>query len=264
MALLEVRDLGVSFVTRNGVNKAVDGISFDVESGKIIAIIGESGSGKSVACYSMLGLIPSPPGRIDSGSALFDGEDLLQMSEAELRRIRGRDVAMIFQDPMTCLNPYMRIGDQLAKPLILHRGAGKSEARHRAIEILSEVGIRDPGTTIDSYPHEFSGGMRQRVMIAMALINEPRLLIADEPTTALDVTIQAQILKLMLELGREYGLTLLFVSHDLAVVKQIADRIIVLFQGKVVEEGSGEQLFNAPRENYTRELLAAIPGRSLL
>lgn len=262
MALLEVRDLGVSFVTRNGVNKAVDGISFDVESGKIIAIIGESGSGKSVACYSMLGLIPSPPGRIDSGSALFDGEDLLQMSEAELRRIRGRDVAMIFQDPMTCLNPYMRIGDQLAEPLILHRGAGKSEARHRAIEILSEVGIRDPGTTIDSYPHEFSGGMRQRVMIAMALINEPRLLIADEPTTALDVTIQAQILKLIADLQKKRDIGVIFISHDLAVVADIADEIAVMQNGRIVEHGDREAIFHSAEHPYTQTLLAAIPSGS--
>jgi oligopeptide transport system ATP-binding protein len=203
VALLEVKDLGVSFVTRNGVNKAVDGISFDVESGKITAIIGESGSGKSVACYSFLGLIPSPPGRIDSGSVMFDDQDLLQLSEGELRKIRGRDIAMIFQDPMTCLNPYMRIGEQMIEPLVYHRGASKAEALTRAVELLGEVGIRDPESTINNYPHEFSGGMRQRVMIAMALINEPRLLIADEPTTALDVTIQAQILQLIADLQKK-------------------------------------------------------------
>jgi oligopeptide transport system ATP-binding protein len=262
MALLEVRDLGVSFVTRNGVNKAVDGISFDVESGKITAIIGESGSGKSVACYSMLGLVPSPPGRIDSGSAHFAGQDLLQMSEAELRRVRGRDIAMIFQDPMTCLNPYMQIGEQLAEPLRLHRGASKAEARHRAIEILGEVGIRDPEQTIDAYPHEFSGGMRQRVMIAMALINEAKLLIADEPTTALDVTIQAQILKLIAGLQKKRDIGVIFISHDLAVVADIADEIAVMQNGRIVEHGDREAIFQNAEHPYTRKLLAAIPAGS--
>jgi oligopeptide transport system ATP-binding protein len=197
--LLDVQNLGVSFVTRMGTNKAVDGISFNVKTGQITAIIGESGSGKSVACYSMLGLIPMPPGRIDGGRALFEGRDLLQLSEAQLREIRGRDVAMIFQDPMTCLNPFMTVGKQLMEPLLYHKKVSKREARQRALELLEEVGIRDPQSTIDNFPHQFSGGMRQRVMIAMALINEPKLLIADEPTTALDVTIQAQILKQIAE-----------------------------------------------------------------
>ncbi|MBP6699885.1 MAG: ABC transporter ATP-binding protein, partial [Halioglobus sp.] len=200
MALLEVHNLAVSFVTRNGTNKAVDDISFTVELGKITAIIGESGSGKSVACYSLLGLVPMPPGRIDGGRALFDGRDLLQLGESELRKIRGRDIAMIFQDPMTCLNPYMTIGKQLMEPLLYHHKVSGQQARSRALELLAEVGIREPESTFDNYPHQFSGGMRQRVMIAMALINEPKLLIADEPTTALDVTIQAQILKLIAEL----------------------------------------------------------------
>ena len=173
MPLLDVKDLAVSFVTRNGVNKAVDGISFTVESGKITAIIGESGSGKSVACYSMLGLVPMPPGRIDGGTAVFEGADLLQQSESQLRKVRGRDVAMIFQDPMTCLNPYMTVGKQLMEPLLIHKNVSKEEARQRALELMDEVGIRDPHLTIDNFPHQFSGGMRQRVMIAMALINEP-------------------------------------------------------------------------------------------
>ncbi len=200
MALLDVKNLSVSFVTRNGTNQAVDNVSFSVEPRQITAIIGESGSGKSVSCYAMLGLVPSPPGRIDSGTAHFQGQDLLALSEAELRAIRGRDIAMIFQDPMTCLNPFMTIGDQLIEPLTLHKGLAKGPARERAMALLDEVGIRDPQAAMGSYPHEFSGGMRQRVMIAMALINEPKLLIADEPTTALDVTIQAQILKLIAEL----------------------------------------------------------------
>ena len=260
MALLEVKDLAVSFVTRNGVNKAVDGISFSVESGKITAIIGESGSGKSVACYSMLGLVPMPPGRIDGGSALFNGQDLLQMSESELRNIRGRDIAMIFQDPMTCLNPYMRIGEQMIEPLVYHRGVSKAEAMARAVELLGEVGIRDPETTVNNYPHEFSGGMRQRVMIAMALINEPKLLIADEPTTALDVTIQAQILQLIADLQKNRDIGVIFISHDLAVVADIADEICVMQTGTIVEKGDRAAIFDHAEHPYTQKLLAAIPS----
>ena len=260
MALLDVRDLAVSFVTRNGVNRAVDGISFSVESGRITAIIGESGSGKSVACYSMLGLIPMPPGRIDGGRALFNGKDLLQCSERQLRKTRGRDIAMIFQDPMTCLNPYMTIGKQMAEPLIYHRGSSTAEARARAIELLGEVGIRDPESTIDCFPHEFSGGMRQRVMIAMALINEPKLLIADEPTTALDVTIQAQILELIAELQRKRDIGVIFISHDLAVVADIADQICVMQQGRIVESGDRDAIFANAKHPYTQKLLSAIPG----
>jgi len=262
MALLEVQDLGVSFVTRNGVNTAVDGVSFTVELGKITAIIGESGSGKSVACYSLLGLVPMPPGRIDGGRALFEGRDLLQLGESELRKIRGRDIAMIFQDPMTCLNPYMTIGKQLMEPLIYHHGVTKQEARARAAELLEEVGIRDPESTIDNFPHQFSGGMRQRVMIAMALINEPKLLIADEPTTALDVTIQAQILKLIAELQHKRDIGVIFISHDLAVVADIADQIVVMKQGQIVETGDREGIFHNATHPYTRKLLAAIPTDS--
>ena len=260
MALLEVRDLALSFVTRNGVNKALDGISFDVEAGQITAIIGESGSGKSVACYSMLGLVPMPPGRLDGGSARFDGQDLLTISEAERRAIRGRDIAMIFQDPMTGLNPFMRIGAQLIEPLRVHRGVAKPEARKRAIELLGEVGIRDPESTVNCYPHEFSGGMRQRVMIAMALIDEPRLLIADEPTTALDVTIQAQILALIAELQKTRDIGVLLISHDLAVVADIADRINVMQNGRIVEHGDSAAIFEHAAHPYTRKLLAAIPS----
>ncbi|WP_439100755.1 ABC transporter ATP-binding protein [Congregibacter sp.] len=260
MALLEVNNLAVSFVTRNGVNKAVDDISFTVESGKITAIIGESGSGKSVACYSMLGLIPMPPGRIDGGQALFDGKDLLQCSERQLRKTRGRDIAMIFQDPMTCLNPHMTIGKQMVEPIVYHNGVAKAEARARAIELLGEVGIRDPQSTVDCFPHEFSGGMRQRVMIAMALINEPRLLIADEPTTALDVTIQAQILELIAELQRKRDIGVIFISHDLAVVADIADEICVMQQGKIVEAGDRAAIFSNAEHPYTKKLLSAIPA----
>jgi peptide/nickel transport system ATP-binding protein/oligopeptide transport system ATP-binding protein len=262
MALLEVKDLAVSFVTRMGTNKAVDGISFTVESGQITAIIGESGSGKSVSCYSMLGLVPMPPGRIDGGQALFEGKDLLQASEAELREIRGRDVAMIFQDPMTCLNPFMTVGKQLMEPLLYHKGVSKAEARQRALELLEEVGIRDPQSTIDDFPHQFSGGMRQRVMIAMALINEPKLLIADEPTTALDVTIQAQILKLIAELQHKHEIGVIFISHDLAVVADIADQIVVMQEGRIVEAGDRRGIFHNAEHPYTKKLLAAIPADS--
>jgi len=262
MALLDVQDLAVSFVTRNGTNKAVNGISFTVELGKITAIIGESGSGKSVACYSLLGLIPMPPGRVDGGRALFEGRDLLQLEEAQLREIRGRDVAMIFQDPMTCLNPYMTIGKQLMEPLLYHHKVTKEQARTRALELLTEVGIRDPESTIDNFPHQFSGGMRQRVMIAMALINEPKLLIADEPTTALDVTIQAQILKLIAELQEKRDIGVIFISHDLAVVADIADQIVVMKQGEIVETGNREGIFKNAQHPYTKKLLAAIPTDS--
>ena len=264
MSLLTVNDLSVSFVTRNGTTEAVKNVSFNVESKSITAIIGESGSGKSVSCYALLGLIPQPPGRVDSGTAEFGGRDLLSLSERELRGIRGSDIAMIFQDPMTSLNPFLTVGEQLIEPLIYHpdktRIQTRSNARLRAIELLDEVGIIEPEKRFDCYPHEFSGGMRQRVMIAMALINEPRLLICDEPTTALDVTIQAQILDLLADLTKEYGLTMLFISHDLAVIRQIADRIAVMYHGKLVEEGSTVKVFDNPQQDYTRSLLAAIPG----
>ena len=260
MALLRVEDLRVSFVGRNGVARAVDGISFTVERGQITAIIGESGSGKSVACYSLLGLVPRPPGRIDGGRALFDDRDLLALDESELRRVRGRDIAMIFQDPMTCLNPYLRIGEQLMEPLVYHRQVKRAAARERAIALLEEVGIRDPARTIDSYPHEFSGGMRQRVMIAMALINEPRLLIADEPTTALDVTIQAQILRLIADLQAKRDIGVILISHDLAVVADIADQICVMRDGRIVEHGDSRRIFHGAEHPYTKTLLAAIPA----
>jgi len=260
MALLDVNSLSVSFVTRNGTNKAVDNVSFSVEARQITAIIGESGSGKSVSCYAMLGLVPSPPGQIDGGTAHFQGQDLLALSEAELRTIRGRDIAMIFQDPMTCLNPFMKIGDQLIEPLTLHKGLAKEASRERAISLLDEVGIRDPRGAMNAYPHEFSGGMRQRVMIAMALINEPKLLIADEPTTALDVTIQAQILKLIADLQTRRDIGVLFISHDLAVVSDIADQIVVMEQGKVVETGAPADIFERAQHPYTQKLLSAIPA----
>jgi oligopeptide transport system ATP-binding protein len=257
--MLKVENLSISFVTRLGTNQAVDDVSFTVETGEVTAIIGESGSGKSVACYGLLGLVPQPPGRIDSGRAQFLGRDLLQLRKAELRKIRGRDIAMIFQDPMTCLNPHMRVGDQLMEPLRYHQKVSRSQARSRALELMDEVGIRDPASTIDQYPHQFSGGMRQRVVIAMALINEPKLLIADEPTTALDVTIQAQILELLRQLRERRNISILFISHDLAVVADIADQIVVMQNGAVVETGDRDAIFHNAQHPYTRKLLQAIP-----
>ncbi len=262
MVLLTVDNLSVSFNTRLGVTKAVQQVSFSVNRGEITAIIGESGSGKSVACYSLLGLIPMPPGSIDSGSARFDGQDLLQLNEAELRQIRGRDIAMVFQDPMTCLNPYLTIGTQLMEPLRYHKKIDKRQAQARALELLDEVGIRDPDGTFHGFPHQLSGGMRQRVMIAMALINEPALLIADEPTTALDVTIQAQILELLADIQRKRDIGIVFISHDLAVVAEIADQIIVMKKGQVVERGDSRAIFSRAQHRYTQQLLAAIPSGS--
>ena len=257
--LLKVDGLSVSFVTRNGIVSAAEDISFTVDKGKTTAIIGESGSGKSVSCYSLLGLIPTPPGKIDSGSAIFEGEDLLRLSDECLRKIRGRRISMIFQDPMTCLNPFMTIGKQLAEPLIYHEKLRRGQARDLSIELLKEVGIRDPEITIDCFPHEFSGGMRQRVMIAMALINKPELLIADEPTTALDVTIQDQILSLITELQIKRDLGVIFISHDLSVVSDFADEVIVMQKGRIVESGDRNSILGSPRHPYTKKLLSAVP-----
>lgn len=259
MALLEVNELCTSFHTRDGITQAVDNVSFSVDAGETLAIVGESGSGKSVCCYSILGLVPCPPGRIEQGQAVFQGKDLLKAGAEELRQIRGSEVAMIFQDPMTCLNPYLTVGEQLIEPIVYHQDGSRANARKAAIELLDEVGIRDPENNIDAYPHEFSGGMRQRVMIAMALIANPKLLIADEPTTALDVTIQKQILELLSELKHKRNLALIFISHDLSVVLDVADRVLVMKSGKIVEQGNALAVFKTPHEAYTQELIAAIP-----
>ena len=257
--VLSVNDLRVHFHTRNGLVKAVDGISFDVFAGKTTAIIGESGSGKSVACYSLLGLVPQPPGRIESGTALLDGTDLLKLSEKQLRKVRGKGVSIIFQDPMTSLNPFLKVGEQLIEPLRLHFGMSRKEAWKRATEVLAEVGIRNPEQRMDAWPFEFSGGMRQRVVIAMALITEPKVIIADEPTTALDVTVQAQILKLLAELRERRNIGVIFISHDLSVVADIADHICVMQNGVFVEQGDRGQIFTRAEHPYTRKLLAAVP-----
>jgi len=224
-----------------------------------LTLVGESGSGKSVTCYSVLGLVPSPPGFINSGVAEFNGDDLLKMSEGQLCAIRGNQIAMIFQDPMTCLNPFLTIGEQLIEPLIYHHQCARKKAKRKAIELMQETGIAHAEQRFDSYPHEFSGGMRQRVMIAMALITEPTLLIADEPTTALDVTIQAQILELIIELQKTRDLAVIFISHDLAVVKGLADSVIVMQAGKVIERNDTQSLFDKPEQRYTQQLLDAIP-----
>ncbi|MCH6255401.1 ABC transporter ATP-binding protein [Puniceicoccaceae bacterium K14] len=260
MPLLDVRNLRTYFHTRGGITRAVDGVSFHVDKGETLGIVGESGSGKSVTCYSMMGLIPQPPGRIEGGEAIFGGTDLLSCSDEELRSIRGRRVAMIFQDPMTSLNPFMRVEDQLIEPLMIHQDISKADAIKRAIESLEEVGVPEAEKRIRSYPHEFSGGMRQRVMIAMALITKPELLIADEPTTALDVTVQAQILELIANLQKERGMAVVLISHDLGVVAGAADRIMVMYSGKVVETGETESVFYNPRHPYNRALQKSIPS----
>lgn len=257
--LLDVNDLKVWFHTRNGITKAVDGISFQVDQSETLAIVGESGSGKSVACYSLLKLIPQPPGKIEGGTATFAGRDLLQLDSETMRRVRGNEIAVIFQDPMTSLNPYLTIGEQLIEPLIYQRGVSRQQAKKRAIELLRDVGISNPEQRYHSFPHEFSGGMRQRVMIAIALIAEPKLLICDEPTTALDVTIQKQILNLIKNLQEKLKISVIFISHDLAVVAGVADRVLVMKDGQIVEQGSTEEIFQRPQHDYTRKLLAAIP-----
>jgi len=256
--ILSVENLRVLFNTRNGQTVAVENLSFSLEAGKVLGIVGESGSGKSVACYALLGLIPTPPGKIESGHALFHGKDLLEMSTAELRHVRGNKIAMIFQDPMTCLNPYMRVADQLIEVLLQHKGTSKKEARERSIASLVEVGIHDAATRIDEYPYQFSGGMRQRVMIAMALLAEPEILIADEPTTALDVTVQAQILALIKKLQKSHNLSVIFITHDLGVAVQMADNVLVMEKGKLVEQGTTEAIFKNPAQPYTKKLLSAV------
>jgi oligopeptide transport system ATP-binding protein len=257
--LLEVRDLRTYFDTEDGEVKAVDGISFQLKRGETLGIVGESGSGKSVTNLSIIRLIPSPPGRIVSGQVLFDGKDILALKEADVRRIRGRRIAMIFQDPMTSLNPFMKISRQLMEITRLHLGHTKSQAYAHAVKMLETVGIPDARSRVDNYPHEFSGGMRQRVMIAMALSCEPELLIADEPTTALDVTIQAQILELIKTLKRSTGASVILITHDLGVVAGMTDHLIVMYAGKVFEQAPTAELFASPGNPYTRGLLRSVP-----
>jgi oligopeptide transport system ATP-binding protein len=257
--MLSVRDLRTHFQMDDGVVKAVDGISFDLERGKTLGIVGESGSGKSVTNLSIMRLIPSPPGKIVSGEILFDGQDLLKLPDNEMRRIRGKRIGMVFQDPMTSLNPFMRISRQLMEITQLHLGYSKEQAHAHAVKMLDLVGIPAARSRVDNYPHEFSGGMRQRVMIAMALSCEPELLIADEPTTALDVTIQAQILELIKALKVKTGASVILITHDLGVVAGMTDEIIVMYGGKVFEHAPTLELFSRPANPYTKGLLRSVP-----
>ena len=257
--LLEVEDLRVSFFSEGQEVRAVDGISYDLRRGEVLGIVGESGSGKSVSALSLMRLIDSPPGKILGGKILFDGEDVLSMSTTELRNLRGNDIAMIFQEPLTALNPVYTVGDQIMEPLMLHQRLTKQQARERAIELLRQVGVPSPEERVKSYPHEMSGGMRQRAMIAMALSCGPKLLIADEPTTALDVSIQAQILDLMRELQRESHTSMMFITHDLAVVNEMCDRVNVMYSGRIVEQGTTYQLFSDPKHPYSWGLFDSIP-----
>jgi peptide/nickel transport system ATP-binding protein len=263
--LLEIEDLRTHFFTRDGVVRAVDGVSLHVDEGETLAIVGESGCGKSITSLSILRLVPSPPGRIVSGSIRFAGRDLLALSEAEMREIRGNEISMIFQEPMTSLNPVLTIGRQIGETLRLHQRLDRKAALARAVEMLRLVHIPEPERRIAQYPHELSGGMRQRVMIAMALACNPKLLIADEPTTALDVTIQAQILDLMRELKARIGAAIVLITHDLGVVAEMAARVVVMYAGRKVEEAPVEALFRSPRHPYTAGLLASVPklGSSL-
>ena len=257
--LLEIRDLSVHFHIPEGIARAVDGVNFDLAAGQTLGLVGESGCGKSVTALSILGLVPSPPGRIEAGRIQFENQDLLRLDAEKLRRIRGRDISMIFQEPMTSLNPVLPIGQQVAEPLRVHKALSKSAALAEAAEWLDHVKIPAARKRLNDYPHQLSGGMRQRVMIAMAMVCRPKLLIADEPTTALDVTIQAQILSLMLSLKSELNMSVLLITHDLGVVAQMASRVVVMYAGQVVEEGHMTDIFHQPFHPYTRGLLKSMP-----
>ncbi|WP_373047959.1 ABC transporter ATP-binding protein [Vulgatibacter sp.] len=257
--VLSVRNLHVHYPGEDGVSKAVDGVSFDVPRGRTLAVVGESGSGKSQTMYGMLGLVPQPPGRVFGDAALFEGEDLLTASEKRRRALRGDRIAMIFQDSMTALNPFLTVERQLTEVLQSHKGMARKQARTEALQMLRMVGIPDPDGRIDQYPHQFSGGMRQRVMIAMALLCKPALLVADEPTTALDVTIQAQILELLKSLQAQLGSSTILITHDLGVVAGNADLVAVMYAGRIVERGTVEEIFGAPLHPYTQGLLASVP-----
>jgi len=257
--LLEVRSLTTHFVTEDGLVRAVENVSLDIHPGEVLGLVGESGCGKSVTGLSILRLLPVPPARIVNGEILFDGRNLLELTEGEMEKVRGNDIAMIFQEPMTSLNPVFTIGDQIIEAILLHQGVNEGEARKRVVELLDRVKIPSPETRIDAYPHQLSGGMRQRAMIAMALSCQPKLLIADEPTTALDVTIQAEVLRLLREIQREMGMSVLLITHDLGVVAETADRVAVMYAGRIMEYGSIETIFSNVRNPYTKGLLSSIP-----
>ncbi|MFF9758409.1 ABC transporter ATP-binding protein [Streptomyces caelestis] len=261
--LLEVRDLRVEFHTRDGVAKAVDGVSYGVDAGETLAVLGESGSGKSVTAQAVMGILDVPPGRITGGEVVFRGRDLLKLKEDERRKVRGAEMAMIFQDALSSLNPVLSVGDQLAEMFTVHRGMSRRHARARAVELMDRVRIPAARERAGQYPHQFSGGMRQRIMIAMALALEPALIIADEPTTALDVTVQAQVMELLAELRRELGMGLILITHDLGVVADVADRIAVMYAGRIVESAPVHDVYKAPAHPYTRGLLDSVPRLDL-
>jgi len=256
---MQVKDLRTYFNTEEGIVKAVDGITYDVQEGETLAIVGESGCGKSVSALALLRLIPIPPGRIVSGEVIFEGEDLLKLSESEIRRIRGNRISMVFQEPMTSLNPVLTVGKQLTESLELHLKLDKEAAIARAVQLLEMVGVAEADRRVNDYPHQFSGGMRQRVMIAMAMSCNPKLLIADEPTTALDVTIQAQVLEVMARLSREFGTAVIIITHNLGVVARYADRVNVMYAGKIIESSTAEKVYADPRHPYTLGLLNSVP-----
>ncbi|MFI8574349.1 ABC transporter ATP-binding protein [Rossellomorea aquimaris] len=261
--VLSVQDLHVHFSTYGGEVKAVRGVSFDLHKGETLAIVGESGCGKSVTSQSIMRLIPSPPGKVTNGRILFKGKDLLNVTEPQMRKIRGADISMIFQDPMTALNPTLTIGEQIIEGILQHNDVSKKQARQKAIEMLTLVSIPNPEERLKQYPHQFSGGMRQRIVIAMSLVCEPDVIIADEPTTALDVTIQAQILELFKEIQQKTGVSIILITHDLGVVAQVADRIAVMYAGKIVEEGNRREIFYHPQHPYTQGLLKSVPRLDL-
>ncbi|KUL69781.1 MULTISPECIES: ABC transporter ATP-binding protein [Streptomyces] len=261
--LLDVRDLKVEFRTRDGIARAVNGVSFGVDAGETLAVLGESGSGKSVTAQAVMGILDSPPGRITGGEVLFQGRDLLRLGEEERRRVRGAGMAMIFQDALSSLNPVLTVGDQLGEMFVVHRGMSRKDARAKAVELMDRVRIPGARERVKQYPHQFSGGMRQRIMIAMAIALEPALIIADEPTTALDVTVQAQVMDLLAELRREYRMGLVLITHDLGVVADVADRIAVMYAGRIVESAPVHDIYKAPAHPYTRGLLDSVPRLDL-
>ncbi|MGW3268735.1 ABC transporter ATP-binding protein [Streptomyces sp. NPDC001056] len=261
--LLDVRDLHVEFRTRDGISRAVNGVSYGVDAGETLAVLGESGSGKSVTAQAVMGILDMPPGRITGGEILFRGRDLLRMKEEERRRLRGAGMAMIFQDALSALNPVLSVGDQLGELFVVHRGMSRKAARAKAVELMDRVRIPGAAQRVRDYPHQFSGGMRQRIMIAMALALEPALVIADEPTTALDVTVQAQVMDLLAELRREYRMGLVLITHDLGVVADVADRIAVMYAGRIVESAPVRDIYKAPAHPYTRGLLDSVPRLDL-
>tara|TARA_Y100001936_G_scaffold215617_1_gene226240 strand:- start:814 stop:1803 length:990 start_codon:yes stop_codon:yes gene_type:complete len=257
--ILEVNDLATYFFTADGVVKAVDGITYHIDQGESVAIVGESGCGKSVSALSIMRLIASPPGKIVHGEVIFEGTDILKLSESEMRDVRGNDISMVFQEPMTSLNPVLTIGYQLTEAIKLHMDVNNKEATARAQDLLEQVGIPDAGRRLKDYPHQFSGGMRQRVMIALAVSCNPRLIIADEPTTALDVTIQAQVLEVMRDMAKAYGTALVMITHNLGVVARYAERVIVMYAGKIIESGTAKEIYNNPQHPYTIGLLKSVP-----